>query len=195
MTFFTPGRRLALALTAAVATAGLVATAALASTESDSVNATAAAAAVPNGHVPAKIGPLDCPSIPSDRDLAVTQIVHQVGASMGASPRVMLAGFEAGWVESHMNNLPCGDADSLGVFQQRPSQGWGTPEQIMDVNYAATQFFAQAIHNDPLFPDLSAGLLAQTVQRSCCPERYDEAEGKANEMLAEVGGLAPGQEQ
>jgi hypothetical protein len=189
MTTFTPARRLALALAAAVATAGLVATAALAS-PAEPTGTPDAAAAVSGGHVPAKVGPLDCPSIPSDRDLAVTQTVHQVGLDMGASSKVMLSGFEAGWVESHMNNLPCGDADSLGVFQQRPSQGWGTPEQIMDVTYAATQFFAQAIHNEPLYPDLSAGLLAQTVQRSCCPERYDEAEGKASEMLAEVGGFA-----
>lgn len=191
MTTFTPGRRLALALAAAVATAGLVTTAALASPS----EATDAAAAVQDGHVPAAVGPLDCPSIPPDRDLAVTQTVHQVGLSMGASPKVMLAGFEAGWVESHMNNLPCGDSDSLGVFQQRPSQGWGTPEQIMDVTYAATKFFEQAIHNEPLHPELTAGLLAQTVQRSCCPERYDQAEGKANEMLAEVGGLRAGDEQ
>jgi hypothetical protein len=190
MTTFTPARRLALALAAAVAAAGLVTTAALASpAESDP------AAAVPDGHVPAAVGPLDCPSIPSEHDLAVTQVVHQVGVDMGASAKVMLAGFEAGWVESHMNNLPCGDADSLGVFQQRPSQGWGTPEQIMDVTYASTQFFAQAIHNEPLHPELSAGLLAQTVQRSCCPERYDEAEGKANEMLAEVGGFRAGDER
>jgi len=189
MKSFTPARRLAIALATAVATAGLVATAAFASTDAPAAPADPAAA-VPGGHVPAKIGPQDCDSIPSDRDLAVTQTVHQVGVNMGASPKVMLAGFEAGWVESHMNNLPCGDQDSLGVFQQRPSQGWGTPEQIMDVTYAATQFFTQAIHNEPLYPELTAGLLAQTVQRSCCPERYDQAEGKANEMLAEVGGLA-----
>jgi hypothetical protein len=189
MTMFTPARRLALALTAAVAAAGLITTVALASPGADP------ATAVPGGHEPAKVGPLDCPSIPPDRDLAVTQTVYQVGLSMGASSKVMLAGFEAGWVESHMNNLPCGDADSLGVFQQRPSQGWGTPEQIMDVNYAATAFFTQAIQNEPLYPELTAGLLAQTVQRSCCPERYDQAEGKALEMLAEVGGVAPGQEQ
>jgi hypothetical protein len=138
--------------------------------------------------VPLSVAPADCDSIPSDRDLAVTTTVHQVGTSMGASEKVMLAGFEAGWVESHMNNLPCGDQDSLGVFQQRPSQGWGTPEQIMDVTYAATQFFTQAIHNEPLYPDYTAGLLAQSVQRSCCPERYDQSEGKALEMLAEVRG-------
>lgn len=192
MTTLTPARRLALALSAAVATVGLVATAALASTGPESADPTAA---VPGGHEPAKVGPLDCPSIPSDRDLAVTQIVHQVGVDLGASSKVMLAGFEAGWVESHMNNLPCGDQDSLGVFQQRPSQGWGTPEQIMDVTYASTAFFNQAIANEPGLPDATAGQLAQSVQRSCCPERYDQSEGKAQEMLAEVGGLAPGQEQ
>ena len=152
--------------------------------------AVASPAAAPGDHVPATINPAECESIPSDRDLAVTTTVHDVGVSMGASEKVLLAGFEAGWVESHMNNLPCGDKDSLGVFQQRPSQGWGTPEQIMDVTYAATQFFSQAIHNEPLYPDYTAGLLAQSVQRSCCPERYDQAEGKALEMLAEVRGEA-----
>ncbi|MGB3441035.1 MAG: hypothetical protein WBA97_19975 [Actinophytocola sp.] len=148
--------------------------------------AAASPAAAPGDHIPASINPADCDSIPSQHDVAVTTTVHNVGVSMGASDKVMLAGFEAGWVESHMNNLPCGDQDSLGVFQQRPSQGWGTPEQIMDVTYAATQFFSQAIHNEPLYPDYTAGLLAQSVQRSCCPERYDESEGKAYEMLDEV---------
>ena len=167
---------------------GLVLACVLAFTAIGGGLATADPATAPGDHVPASINPADCESIPSDRDLAVTTTVLDVGVSMGASDKVMLAGFEAGWVESHMNNLPCGDQDSLGVFQQRPSQGWGTPEQIMDVTYAATQFFTPAIHNEPLYPDDTAGLLAQSVQRSCCPERYDESEGKALEMLGEVRG-------
>lgn len=126
--------------------------------------------------------------IPPDRDLEVTRTVHRVGTRLGVSDRVMLAGFEAGWVESHMNNLDCGDKDSLGVFQQRPSQGWGTPEQIMDVEYAATRFFSQAIEQARAHPDYSAGRVAQAVQRSAHPERYDEAESKARELLAEVTG-------
>ncbi|MCT2584317.1 hypothetical protein [Actinophytocola gossypii] len=186
MTTRTSARRsrfaLAGAIAATVAAVGLVTGSAMASPAADP--------AAPGTHVPATIEPAECESIPPDRDLAVTQTVHQVGLDLGASDKVMLAAFEAGWVESHMNNLPCGDKDSLGVFQQRPSQGWGTPEEIMDVTYAATQFFEQAIHNEPLYPDLTAGLLAQTVQRSCCPERYDEAEPKALEMLAEVGALS-----
>ncbi|WP_157527910.1 LGFP repeat-containing protein [Nocardia sp. NRRL S-836] len=125
-------------------------------------------------------------AVPSNRDLNVTRIVHDVGLRRGVSAKVMLAGFEAGWVESHMNNLSCGDRDSLGVFQQRPSQGWGTPEQIMNVDHAADRFFAEAQRVEPKYPSLSAGLLADKVQRSCCPARYDQAEAKARQMLDEV---------
>jgi len=70
--------------------------------------------------------------VPGGHDPDVIRAVHAVGLSLGVSDKVMLAGFEAGWVESHMNNLACGDADSLGVFQQRPSMGWGslTPSNL-----------------------------------------------------------------
>jgi hypothetical protein len=125
-------------------------------------------------------------AIPADRDITVTRTVYQVGKRLGVSPKVMLAGFEAGWVESRMNNLDCGDRDSLGVFQQRPSQGWGTPEQIRDVDHASSRFFTAAKSAEQQFPHLSAGLLADKVQRSCCPARYDQAAAKADAMLAEV---------
>ena len=87
----------------------------------------------------------ECSSYPTTYDPYVVQTVYRVGRNLGVSEKVMLAGFEAGWVESRMNNLDCGDRDSLGVFQQRPSQGWGTPEQIMNVRYAATRFFTPAM--------------------------------------------------
>ncbi|GHH45868.1 hypothetical protein GCM10017774_47600 [Lentzea cavernae] len=122
--------------------------------------------------------------VPGVHDPDVIRTVHAVGLSLRVSDKVMLAGFEAGWVESHMNNLSCGDRDSLGVFQQRPSMGWGTPEQIMDVSYAARRFFEYAVRVDR--PSLSAGMLADAVQRSCCPERYDQAVGRAESMLRQA---------
>ncbi|MET7639700.1 hypothetical protein [Streptomyces sp. NPDC005438] len=125
-------------------------------------------------------------AVPADRDLAITQTVHQIASERGVTEKVMLAAFEAGWVESHMNNLNCGDRDSLGVFQQRPSQGWGTPEQCMDPVHATNAFLDQAIPNDANNPGYTAGELAQSVQRSAYPERYDQSEGKAREMIAEV---------
>ncbi|MEU8344886.1 hypothetical protein SAMN05443665_103460 [Actinomadura meyerae] len=124
--------------------------------------------------------------VPPQHDLEVTKAVYIVGRDLKVSDKVMLAGFEAGWVESHMNNLPCGDLDSLGVFQQRPSQGWGTPGQIMHVPYAAEQFFTRAVRVEQQSPHLTAGQTAQRVQRSAFPRRYDQAETKARELLREA---------
>ncbi|CAM3150674.1 hypothetical protein [Stackebrandtia soli] len=127
-----------------------------------------------------------CDFIPPNHDPGVIRIVYQVGVQHNVNDKVMLAGFEAGWVESHMNNLPCGDKDSLGVFQQRPSQGWGTPEQILNVHYASTQFFTRAIDCDRRNPGYTAGQVAQCVQRSGFPDRYDENEAKARTLIAEA---------
>lgn len=137
------------------------------------------------GDIPGDVFAAAC-VIPPDRDLNVTRTVYRVGRNLGVSDKVMLAGFEAGWVETHMNNLPCGDRDSKGVFQQRPSQGWGTEAQVQNVEYASNAFFTTAITVERDFPGLSTGLLADRVQRSCCPLKYDQAESKARAMLAEV---------
>jgi len=126
-------------------------------------------------------------SVPPDADMKVNKQVHDIAVQRGANDKVMLATFEAGWVESHMNNLNCGDRDSLGVFQQRPSAGWGTPEQCMDVVHATNAFLDQAIPNDKNNPDQTAGQLAQSVQRSAYPDRYDQNEGKARELINAAG--------
>ncbi|MGW3953259.1 hypothetical protein ACWEKM_20615 [Streptomyces sp. NPDC004752] len=141
----------------------------------------------PRHHANAELLDADC-TVPADRDLGITQTVYQIAVSRGVTDKVLLAAFEAGWVESHMNNLNCGDRDSLGVFQQRPSQGWGTPEECMDPVHATNAFLDQAIPNDAGHPDFTAGQLAQSVQRSAFPDRYDESEAKALAMIAEVQG-------
>ncbi|MGW0963043.1 LGFP repeat-containing protein [Streptomyces gelaticus] len=140
------------------------------------------------GDVPGPLGntapaTLFC-DIPPDRDIAVTRKVYEVGQRRGVSDKVMLAGFETGWVESRMNNLACGDRDSLGVFQQRPSMGWCEPAQCLDVDYAANKFFEVAQQMEPDWD--TAGELAQAVQRSAYPERYGQAEGYARELMAEA---------
>ncbi|MEU7169098.1 hypothetical protein AB0A70_31350 [Streptomyces morookaense] len=148
------------------------------------------AQAQPAGRIPgplAHAAPADayC-DIPAERDIAVTRKVYEVGQRRNVSDKVMLAGFETGWVESRMNNLACGDRDSLGVFQQRPSQGWGTREQILDVDYAANKFFDVAQQMEPRMEGGTAGQLAQAVQRSAYPARYDQAEGVARTMRDEA---------
>ncbi|MEV5200727.1 hypothetical protein [Streptomyces sp. NPDC053720] len=144
-------------------------------------------AKAPRHHANAEILGSRC-AVPADRDLGITQTVYRIAAERGVTDKVLLAAFETGWVESHMNNLNCGDRDSLGVFQQRPSQGWGTPEECMDPVHATNAFLDQAIPNDAHNPDFTAGELAQSVQRSAFPDRYDESAAKALSLIAEVQG-------
>lgn len=118
----------------------------------------------------------------SHPDPAVLKIVYQVGRNHGASDKVMLAAFEACVVESGCRNLDHGHADSLGVFQQRPSMGWGSPAEVTDVRYASRQFFTRAIAAEGCCP--TSGLLAQHVQRSCCPEKYDQQQVPARSLWA-----------
>ncbi|ORT61675.1 hypothetical protein [Streptomyces sp. CB03238] len=146
----------------------------------------------PGDHIPAtELGDTAACTVPADHDPEVIRIVYRVGGELGVNDKVMLAGFEAGWVESHMNNLSCGHLDSVGVFQQRPSQGWGTREQCMDVTYAANAFFVRAVETDRAHPEWTAGQVAQGVQRSAFPERYDQAEAKARALIDEAARMGP----
>ncbi|MFJ7213616.1 C40 family peptidase [Amycolatopsis sp. NPDC098790] len=104
---------------------------------------------------------------------------------------------EPGWViavavavqESTLRNLDHGDRDSVGLFQQRPSQGWGTAEQIMDPSYAATQFYRhlQAV---PGWQQMSLNDAAQAVQRSGTPDAYGRHQADAEAIVAAVAGVA-----
>ncbi|WP_051831494.1 hypothetical protein [Streptomyces violens] len=116
-------------------------------------------------------------------DPEVAKVVYLVGKELNASDKAMLAAFEAALVESGMENLNYGDRDSVGVFQQRPSQDWGTAAQCMNVNYAAHKFFERAVVADRDNPEFTAGQLAQKVQVSAYPERYDQREGEAKQLI------------
>lgn len=140
-------------------------------------------------HVPAtKLAEPAC-GVPSEADDDVLVAMKQVADEYDVSARVRLAMHETAWVESHANNLDCGDRDSLGVFQQRPSAGWGTEEQIMDVGYATTAFLERAIPMAAAHPEYSAGEISQAVQVSAFPDRYDESEGTATDLMAEADAL------
>lgn len=108
----------------------------------------------------------------------VTRVLH-VGRRMGASRKVNIAAIETITVESKAQNLPYGHLDSLGLFQQRPSMGWGTPQQVMNPEHAARQFYLRAIRLDKKWPGLLTGELAQMVQASAHPSRYQLWAGEA----------------
>ena len=98
--------------------------------------------------------------------------IYNVGIKMGMSSRDIQIGLITALTESGMRNLNYGDRDSLGIFQQRPSAGWGTPAQVTDPVYASTKFFnALKALGDKRY-GMSMGQAAQAVQRSAFPDRY-----------------------
>jgi hypothetical protein len=92
--------------------------------------------------------------------------------------------------ESNLHNLSYGDRDSLGLFQQRPSQGWGTPAQIMNPRYAATAFF-DALARVPGWQETSVTRAAQEVQHSNAPQAYARWEPLARGLAIATTGEVP----
>jgi hypothetical protein len=92
--------------------------------------------------------------------------------------------------ESKLQNLNYGDRDSLGLFQQRPSQGWGTEEQITQPTYAATAFY-QALAKVPSWQTLDVSVAAQKVQRSADGSAYARWESEARALAAALTGQRP----
>jgi cell wall-associated NlpC family hydrolase len=90
--------------------------------------------------------------------------------------------------ESGLHNLTAGDADSVGLFQQRPSQGWGAPTQILDPTYAATAFYDHLLAV-PGWTAMPLTVAAQAVQRSAFPDAYGKWQAEA---ITIVTGLAGG---
>ncbi|NBE53671.1 hypothetical protein [Streptomyces boluensis] len=126
-------------------------------------------------------------------DIRVATVILLVGRELDVTDKVMLAAFETALVESGMENLNYGDRDSLGVFQQRPSQGWGEAVQVMNVNYAAHKFFEKAIPIAREETSLSAGQLAQRVQVSAFPDRYDQREKAAKGWIERAADAVKGE--
>ncbi|MGQ0464905.1 MAG: hypothetical protein ACT4QG_06255 [Sporichthyaceae bacterium] len=93
--------------------------------------------------------------------------------------------------ESRLRNLDYGDRDSLGLFQQRPSQGWGTPAQVTDPVYAAGKFFDALVKLDD-YRKMDIGDAAQEVQRSGFPDAYDKHEPRARVLSSSLMGNSPG---
>jgi hypothetical protein len=91
--------------------------------------------------------------------------------------------------ESQLVNIQHGDLDSLGLFQQRPSQGWGTKKEILDPTYAAGVFYKHLSKVDD-YQQLPLTVAAQRVQRSGYPEAYAKHEPEATLLSAALTGQA-----
>ncbi|MFF6993375.1 heavy metal transporter [Streptomyces sp. NPDC008313] len=113
--------------------------------------------------------------------------ISAVGTSRGMPERAVTIALATALQESGLRNIRHGDRDSLGLFQQRPSQGWGTSKQIMDPTYASGVFY-EHLAKVPGYSRLPLTVAAQRVQRSGYPQAYAKHEPDATLLAAALTG-------
>jgi murein DD-endopeptidase MepM/ murein hydrolase activator NlpD len=114
-----------------------------------------------------------------------------VGRQRNTPPRGWVIAVATALQESSLIDLPGGDRDSVGLFQQRPSQGWGTPAQLRDRAYAAGRFYDALAQVDG-WQQMTLTDAAQQVQRSGYPDAYAKWEIDAAAIVAAITGMPPG---
>jgi hypothetical protein len=130
----------------------------------------------------------------SPEQMANAATIAAVGARRKMPDQAVVVALATAFQESRLENLTGGDRDSIGLFQQRPSKGWGTPEQLRDPRYAATRFYA-SLKKVRGWEKMRVTEAAQAVQRSAYPEAYekwaDESGVLARALLGDaVGAVA-----
>lgn len=139
---------------------------------------------------PAETGAADGSAAPVELDAVQLQhasTINAVGMSRKLPGRARIIALATAYQESQLRNLPDGDRDSLGLFQQRPSQGWGTVKQISDPVYAAGKFYDALVQVDN-WQQLTLTKAAQAVQFSAFPDAYAKWENDAEVLATALGG-------
>mgnify|MGYP000850983905 FL=1 len=117
-------------------------------------------------------------------------IIAGMSIKRGLAPRAASIALATAYQESGIRNLDYGHADSLGLFQQRPSKGWGTEEQIMDPWYSTRSFYREMekIRN---WKTKDINDVAQAVQRSAYPDAYRRHVPNARTLASSLTGETP----
>jgi len=129
----------------------------------------------------------------TDEMAANAAIIIEVGREMGVPDYGIVIALATAAQESTLRNLDWGDLDSVGLFQQRPSQGWGSVAQLTDPYEATRRFFGgpsmptHGLLDIPGWQDMPLTVAAQAVQRSAYPDAYAKWEASARAWLAELG--------
>ncbi|MGH3795723.1 MAG: C40 family peptidase [Pseudonocardiaceae bacterium] len=147
----------------------------------------------PCGPVVAAHDPIDAPPVVvgigdlDDEQRRNADLIIAIGKQRGLPPRAWQVAIQAAMTESRLHNLRGGDHDSLGLFQMRPSQGWGTVAQLADPVYQINKFY-DALARVPDWETQRPGDSAQAVERSAFPSRYHQWETLAVNVIDVQGG-------
>ncbi|MFE7611389.1 MULTISPECIES: heavy metal transporter [Streptomyces] len=127
----------------------------------------------------------------SPEQAANAATISAVASSRGLPERAVTIALATAMQESGLRNIHFGDRDSVGLFQQRPSQDWGTVAQIMDPVYSAGEFYTH-LAKVPGYSRLPLTVAAQKVQRSGYPQAYAKHEANATQLSGALTGRDPG---
>jgi hypothetical protein len=117
------------------------------------------------------------------QQVANAQLIYNIAASRGLPQQAAVIAIATALQESSLTNDLGGDRDSAGLFQQRPSQGWGTYAQVTDPTYATNTFYNHLVQV-PNYTTIPVTVAAQTVQRSAYPNAYANQAATATALVA-----------
>ena len=139
-----------------------------------------------------------CVATAADQSVAVdleqaqyASIIVGLSVRRGLPPRAASIALATVYQETGIRNLDYGDRDSVGLFQQRPSQGWGTARQLQDPYFATNAFYDALVKIDG-WESGDITEVAQQVQRSGYPDAYRDHEGDARVLASTLTGHSPG---
>jgi len=118
-------------------------------------------------------------------------LITAISVQRGLPARAASIALATAYQESELYNIEYGDRDSLGLFQQRPSQGWGTAEQVTDPVHATNAFY-DALQEVEDYRELAITVAAQEVQRSAYPDAYADHEEDGRALASALTGNSPG---
>jgi hypothetical protein len=118
-------------------------------------------------------------------------LIAAVAVERGLPARAASIALATAYQESKIRNIDHGDRDSIGLFQQRPSQGWGSREEILDPVFAVNAFY-DALESVDGYQSMRITQAAQEVQRSAFPEAYADHEDDARALASALTGWSPG---
>ena len=114
-------------------------------------------------------------------------LITALSVRRGMPARAASIALATAYQESDLYNVEFGDRDSLGLFQQRPSQGWGSADQVLDPVYSTTAFY-DALAQVEGYESMEITDAAQEVQRSGYPEAYADHEQDARALASALTG-------
>jgi len=145
-------------------------------------------------HVPAILGETGCTAGSGRGAVALDSQQAQIAATIagvahhrGMPSRALTVAYATAMQETHLHDPDYGDLDSVGVFQQRPSEGWGPASKLIDPVYASTRFF-RALAQVPGYTQMPVYKAAQAVQHSADGYAYEQYQGLAAHLTTAFTG-------